>query len=154
LFFFSNPGPNRFALRIQQAVAAQNNANLAAGMQASLAHPIHEPLPAPESLNDEKLSRYAVKVEPTDDLCCGISGVIMDKPMHVPGIAGHYNEAHIALWMREKNKHPATGRPLAANQQFVHDKVKQAAVDEFMESAKTAQLRRSARLSLKRKRED
>jgi hypothetical protein len=152
--FFSNARPNRFALRIQQAVEAQNNANLTAGMQASLAHPIHEPLPVPESLNDKKLSEYAVKVEPTDDLCCGISGVIMDKPMHVQGIEGHYNAAHIALWMREKNKHPATGKLLVDGQQFVHDTVKQAEVDKFMETAKTAQLRRSARLSLKRKRED
>lgn len=124
-------------------------ARILSNLASVLASPIHEIEPPPiESVNAGILDALDIKVDVPDGLCCGISGVIMDRAMHVPGMKGHYNAAHLERWMMTKMEHPATRANLVENMP-VHDPVKQKHIDEFMLSA-TQEPRRSTRLAQKR----
>lgn len=131
--------PRLFSLDLEDAITA-----------SYLLHYYHpENVPTPPSVNAGILEEHQYTKRVYKRFICGISGQIMDKPMFVHGIAGHYNEAHIKQWIELKGTHPLT-RAKMTMADFVHDEALQQQIDSFMNGVKGEGLRRSERLENKR----
>lgn len=73
-----------------------------------------------------------------DDFLCNISLMIMDKPVHLPGVTGVFDEVFIEQWINVKGTHPLTRAPLEKTQLVPHAEIAQRIADFMVASRNRA----------------
>jgi hypothetical protein len=91
---------------------------------------VAQPAPIP-CVNANRLEAANFQGEIPDEMICPISFAIIDRPVHVPGTAGIFNEAHIRQWLTRNPTNPLTRAPMHASQ-LVHHGALQAQIDAFV----------------------